>query len=185
MENTAWYFRLFYVPIVNLIVSMILFKIIPAKRMSRVGPDMFWVVVYFTELILWCVLLWFVPFRINPAFWVGIAIICFGYVVFALGYSAMREHPEKKSAVVDWGIYSISRHSHVLAGRITTLGTIVMGWNFNAPIYIVLWVYFVVSMILTHFAVISEEKKTMEAFGKEYVDYMKRVPRYFGIKGGT
>ena len=183
MENTAWYFRLFYVPVVNLIISMILFKIIPAKRMSRVGPDTFWVVVYFAELILWCVLLWFVPFRINPAFWVGIGIICFGHVVFVLGYSAMREHPEKKSAVVDWGIYSISRHSHVLAGRITTLGAIVMGWNFHAPIYIVLWLYFVVGMILTHCAVLSEEIKLIETFGKKYTDYMKRVPRYVGIKG--
>jgi protein-S-isoprenylcysteine O-methyltransferase Ste14 len=183
MDNTAWYLRLFYVPIVNLIVSMILFKIIKGTRMSRVGPDTFWVVVYFAELILWCVLLWFVPFRINPAFWVGIAIIIFGHVVFALGYSAMREHPEKKSAVVDWGIYSISRHSHVLAGKITTLGAIVMGWNFNATIYIVLWVYFVVDMIVTHFAVISEEKKIIEELGHEYRDYMKRVPRYFGIKG--
>jgi protein-S-isoprenylcysteine O-methyltransferase Ste14 len=183
MENTAWYFRLFYVPIVNLIVSMILFKIINAKRVSRVGPDTFWVIVYFAELILWCVLLWFVPFRINPAFWVGVGIIVFGYVVFSLGYSAMRKHPEKKRAVVDWGIYSISRHSHVLAGRITTLGAIVMGLNFNATIYIVLWVYFMVGFIVAHCAVISEEKKIIEAFGKEYVDYMKRMPRYVGIKG--
>ena len=113
----------------------------------------------------------------------GIGIICFGYVVFALGYSAMREHPEKKSIVVDWGIYSISRHSHVLAGRITTLGAIVMGWNFNAPMYIILWVYFVVSFIVTHFAVLSEEKKIIEDLGQEYVEYMKRVPRYVGIKG--
>jgi protein-S-isoprenylcysteine O-methyltransferase Ste14 len=184
MEDTAWYLRLFYVPIVNLIVSMVLFKIIKGTRMSRVGPDTFWVVVYFAELILWCILLWFVPFRINTAFWVGVGIICFGYVVFILGYSAMREHPEKKSAVVDWGIYRISRHSHVLAGRITTLGALVMGWNFNAPIYIVLWVFFVAGIIMTHFGVINEEKKLIAEFGKEYADYMKRVPRYVGIKGG-
>jgi protein-S-isoprenylcysteine O-methyltransferase Ste14 len=183
MENTAWYFRLFYVPIVNFIVSLVLYKIINAKRMRGAGPGKFWAVVYFIGLILWCVLLWFVPFRINLAFWVGIGIIVFGHVVFALGYSAMREHPEKKSAVVDWGIYSISRHSHVLAGKITTLGAIVMGWNFNATMYIVLWGYFVVDCIVTHFGVLSEEKKIIEELGKEYVAYMKRVPRYVGIKG--
>lgn len=183
MEGTAWYFRLFYVPIVNLIISMILYKIINAKRMAGPGPGMFWVVIYFIELIIWCVLMWFVPFEINLAFWVGICIIVFGQVVFALGYSAMREHPEKKSAVVDWGIYSVSRHSHVLAGKITTLGAIVMGWNFHASIYIILWVYFAVDIIVTHFAVIKEEKMLKEEFGQEYVDYMKRVPRYFWIKG--
>jgi protein-S-isoprenylcysteine O-methyltransferase Ste14 len=181
MEDTAWYLRLFYVPIVNLIVSMVLFKIIDAKRMTGVGPGTFWAAVYFTGLILWCVLMWFVPFRINLAFWVGICIIVFGHVVFALGYSAMREHPEKKSVVVDWGIYSISRHSHVLAGKITTLGAIVMGWNFNTTMYIVLWGYFVLDSIVTHFGVLREEKKIIEEFGKEYVDYMKRVPRYLGI----
>jgi len=57
-----------------------------------------------------------------------------------------------------------------------------MGWNFNATMYIVLWVYFVVDIIVTHFPVIREEKKIIEEFGHEYVDYMKRVPRYFGIK---
>jgi protein-S-isoprenylcysteine O-methyltransferase Ste14 len=103
-------------------------------------------------------------------------------VVFALGYSAMREHPEKKSTVVDWGIYGISRHSHVLASKITTLGAIVMGWNFDATIYMFLWIYFVVDMIVTHLGILREEKMNRAAFGREYVDYMKRVPRYFGIK---
>lgn len=182
MEDTSWYFRLFYIPIANFIISMVLFKIINAKRMKGIGPGKFWAVIYLVELILWCVLMWFVPFRINPAFWVGICIIVFGHVVFALGYSAMREHPEKKSTVVDWGIYSISRHSHVLAGNITTLGAIVMGWNFNAIMYIVLWIYFVVAVIISHFGVVSEEKKIIEELGHEYVDYMKRVPRYFAIK---
>jgi protein-S-isoprenylcysteine O-methyltransferase Ste14 len=182
MEDTAWYLRLFYVPIINFIVSIVLFKIINAKRMTGVGPGALWAIVYFIGLILWCVLLWFVPFRINTAFWIGICIIVFGHVVFALGYSAMREHPEKKSVVVDWGIYSISRHSHILASKITTLGAMVMGWNFDATIYIVLWAYFVADIIVTHLGVLREEKMNRAAFGHEYVDYMKRVPRYFGIK---
>jgi len=182
MVGTAWYFRLFYVPILNLIVSMLLFKIINAKRMTGPSPGKFWVMIYFLELILFCVLMWFVSFSIDLAFWVGICIIVFGHVVSALGYSAMREHPEKKNIVVDWGIYKISRHSHVLAGKITTIGAIVMGWNFNSTTYIILWVYFVLDIIVTHFAILNEEKTNVEQFGQRYEDYMKRVPRYLLIK---
>jgi protein-S-isoprenylcysteine O-methyltransferase Ste14 len=102
-----------------------------------------------------------------------------GEVVFALGYIAMREHPEKKQAVVDWGIYKVSRHSHVLAGIICLLGVVVMGWNTHSIIYVILWVYFVLDVVLSHFSVLNEEKLNIERFGQEYKDYMKRAPRYF------
>ena len=91
----------------------------------------------------------------------------------------MREHPEKKQAVVDWGIYGISRHSHVLAGKICLLGVVIMGWNPGSILYIVLCVYFILYVALSHFGVLSEEKLNLERFGQEYADYMKRVPRYF------
>jgi len=130
-------------------------------------------------LIGFCVLMWFVPFKTDLAFWIGISIIVFGQVVFALGYSAMREHPEQKKAVVDWGIYKVSRHSHVLAGIITVLGAIIMGWNLKSTIYPILWVYFALYIIVSHLGLLSEEKIDIEKFGQEYKDYMKRVPRYF------
>lgn len=180
--DTVWYFRLFYVPISNFILSMLLFRIINAKRMTGPGPRKPWAVVYFIRLIVLCVLMWFVSFSIDLAFWIGISIIVFGQGVFALGYIAMREHPEQKKAVVHWGIYRVSRHSHVLAGEITTLGAIVMGWNFNSTVYVILWVYFLVDITLTHFAVLSEEKINIERFGREYEEYMKNVPRYLLIK---
>ena len=126
--------------------------------------------------------MWFVTFSINLAFWIGVGIFVFGEVVYVLGYLAMREHPEKKRTVVDWGIYKVSRHSHVLAGIICLLGVIVMGWDTVSVIYIILWVYFVLYVVLSHFGVLNEEKGNIERFGQEYVDYMKRVPRYFLVK---
>jgi len=180
--ETAWYFRLFFVHILGFIISWFLYGIIRAKRMTGPGPSKPWVMGYWISFIVGWVLMWFVPFSINLAFWIGLGIIVFGEVVYALGYSAMREHPEKKKAVVDWGIYKISRHSHVLAGIICLLGVIVMGWNTASVIYIILWVYFVLHVIMSHFGVLNEEKSNMKRFGREYVDYMKRVPRYFLIK---
>jgi len=177
-----WYFRLFYVPIISFIISWLLFGIIRAKRMSGPGPSKSWAMVYFIALIGGWVLMWFVTFSINLAFWIGAGIIVLGQIVYALGYSAMREHPEKKKAVADWGIYKVSRHSHILAGMICLLGAIVLGWNPTSVIYIILWVYFVLYVILSHFGVLNEEKLNIARFGQEYVDYMKRVPRYFLIK---
>ena len=181
--ETAWYFKLFYVHILWFIISWLLFAIIRAKRMSGPGPSKSLVLAFWTSLIVGWALMWFATFNINLAFWIGLGIIVFGEVVFALGYLAMREHPEKKKTVVDWGIYKVSRHSHVLAGIICLLGVIVMGWTTASVIYIILWVYFVLYVIMSHFGVLNEEKKNIERFGQEYEDYMKRVPRYFLIKG--
>jgi len=178
--ETAWYFRLFYVHILSFVIHGLLHVIIKAKRM---GPPAgkFWIIVALIGVIAGWVLMWFVPFSINLAFWIGLVIIVFGKVVYALGYIAMREHPEKKKAVVDWGIYRVSRHSHVLAVIICLLGVIVMGWNPTSVMYKLLWVYFAIYSIASHFYVLNEEKVNMEKFGQEYVDYMNKTPRYIGI----
>ncbi|MBA7606291.1 hypothetical protein ES703_13439 [subsurface metagenome] len=180
--ETAWYFRLLWVNIAWFVVSWLLFGIIRAKRMSGPGPSRSWVLGFWISFMVGWALTWFVSYSINLAFWIGLVIIVFGEVVFALGYSAMREHPEKKQTVVDWGIYKVSRHSHVLAGIICTLGVIVMGWGSTSVIYIILWVYFALYVLMSHFGVLNEEKLNIERFGKEYEDYMKRAPRYFLIR---
>ena len=180
--DVAWYFRLFYIPILSGILAYLLTFVIKPKRMT--GPAISQTMkiislISFVGLIVW---LWFVPFSINLAFWIGIVIIVFGHVVNSLAYSAMREHPEKKKLVVDWGIYKVTRHPHFQHGVITTLGTIVMGWNTASSIYLGLWGYLVLDIILNHVAILQEEKGTAEKFGQEYKDYMKRVPRYLLIK---
>ena len=176
----AWYFRLFYVHLLVFVVSWLLAGIIRPKRM---GPPTgkSWVIVALIGVIVGWALMWFVTFTVNLAFWIGLGVIVFGEVVYGLGYIAMREHPEKKKAVVDWGIYKVSRHSHVLAGIICLLGVIVMGWNPTSVIYKLLWVYFVFYIIASHFYVLNEERVNIGKFGQEYVDYMNKTPRYIGI----
>ena len=176
--ETVWYFRLFFVYLGWFIISWLLYGIIKAKRMSGPGLSRSMVMVFWASFIIGWVLTWFVTYSINLAFWIGLVIIVFGEIVFVLGYSAMREHPEKKQTVVDWGIYRVSRHSHVLAGIICTLGMVIMGWGSTSVAYILLWVYFALDLILSHFGVLNEEKLKVERFGQEYVDYMKKVPRY-------
>ena len=179
--ETAWYFRLFYVHIVSFVISWLLSGTIRAKRMGApTGKP--WVIGFLAGFVLGWILMWFVPFKINVAFWIGLAIIAFGELVYGLGFLAMTEHPEKKKAVVDWGIYKVTRHPHLMHSVITTLGVIVMGWNTASPVYMFLWLYFVLDIVFTHFSMLREEKVTAEKLGQEYVDYMKRVPRYLSIK---
>jgi len=178
--DIPWYLRLFYVQILNFLVSFLLAMIIRAKRMGAPELSRPLMTGSIIGLIGGCVLLWFVPFRINVAFWIGLCIVVFGQVVFALGYRAMRGHPEKQQVVVDWGIYRVSRHSHIMAGMITLFGTIVMGWNPTSLLYIIVWVYFVLTVLFNHFGIRYEEKVNMEKFGQEYKDYMSRTPRYIG-----
>ncbi len=180
MIETPWYFRLFYVNILWFVISFLLSGIIRAKRMGTPEPKSM-MIVFLIGFVVGCVLMWFIPFSINLAFWIGLGIIVFGEVVYALGFIAMREHPEKKKPVVDWGIYKVSRHFHVLAGLICLLGVIVMGWNTVSVMYVILWVYFVLYVIMSHFYVLSEERVNIEKFGKEYEHYMNKTPRYIGM----
>jgi protein-S-isoprenylcysteine O-methyltransferase Ste14 len=180
--EVEWYFRLFYIPIASGLLAFLLTGVIKAKRMGapEIGkPMMMLSMISFVGLCVW---LWFVPFSINAAFWVGLGIIIFGHVVNSLAYSAMREHPEKKKVVVDWGIYKVTRHPHFMHGVITNLGVIVMGWNPDSMVYMFLWLYFVLDVVFNHFSMLREEKVTIEKLGQDYVDYMKRVPRYLSIK---
>ncbi len=176
--ETPWYFRLLIPNIGEFVCSWLLFAILKAKRMSGPGPSKPLQMVFGLSFIIGWVLTWFIPYSINMAFWIGLGIIILGLIIFSLGYAAMREHPERNQTVVDWGIYRVNRHSHVLASIICLLGVVIMGWNPDSVIYIILWVYLVLYAALSHFGVLSEEKLNIKRFGQEYVDYMKRVPRY-------
>ena len=180
--DVVWYFRLFYIAIASMAFSFLLAAIIKPKRMGRPEMTRPMQVVSMASFIGLCVWLWFIPFSINPAFWVGLVVIILGQAVYALGFFAMREYPERKKVIVDWGIYGVSRHSHLLASVITILGVIIMGWNTQSTLYLFLWLYFVLDIAFNHYAILYEEKRNVEKFGQEYVDYMKRVPRYFPLK---
>ena len=177
-----WYLRLFYMPLLSMVISFLLALLIKAKRMGRPELSKPLQIIWAITFVGFCVWLWFIPFRINLAFWIGLGIMVLSQGIFSLGYFAMREYPERKKTVVDWGIYRVSRHSHVLAGVISTLGTIVMGWNIKSLLYNLLWIYFVLDVVLMHMFVLYEERVNIEKFGQEYIDYLKRVPRYFLTK---
>lgn len=171
--------RLFYLDLAWFIASWLLYYIIGAKRMGGSGTSRKWLVYYWVMVFTGMLLTWFIPFSINTMFWAGIGIIILALVIFNLAYFAMREHPEKKKVVVDWGIYGVFRHPMVMGSNLGILGIIVAGWNPSSTLYIVLCIYFIVYVLFNRFAMRNEEKRNVEKFGQEYVDYMKKVPRFF------
>ena len=179
--DILWYHRLFYISIIVFIFSFFLAFILKAKRMGSPEGGKIWMSLQMISYVVFIVLLWFIPFSINLAFWIGLGIIIFGEVLLAMGFIAMQDHPEKKQKVVDWGIYRVSRHSHQIAGIIIDLGVIVIGWNPNSLIYRILWIYIVFQIIFNHLYILMEEKRNIEKFGKEYQDYIKKTSRYFSM----
>lgn len=179
--DVLWYHRLFYLPILVFLFSFFLAYILKAKRMDAPEGGKIWITFFMISFIIFIILLWFVPFRINIAFWIGLGIIVVGEIILALGFIAMQEHPEKKQKVVDWGVYRISRHSHQLGGIITNLGVVVIGWNPDSLLYLILWIYLISDIVFSHFYILMEERRNVKKFGQEYQDYMKRTPRYFRL----
>lgn len=179
--DTPWYFRLFYVPIANMVITGLLVAIIKPKRMGAPDLNKSMLVISMVSMIALPILLWFVSFSINAAFWIGLIIVVLGQVIFALACIAMREHPEKSATVVDWGIYRITRHPHFLSSVVTCLGAIVMGWTTESTMYIIVWIYFMLDLAYIHVAILHEEKRTAEKLGPEYEAYMACTPRYFLI----
>lgn len=177
----AWYQRLIMIQIIWYIISWLLFAFIKAERMTSPGPDKAWKMGNKLIVVLGLIWMWFIPFSLNTAFWIGFFIITVGEIVLSLGFWAMRKHPERNQTVVDWGIYKFSRNSHVMAGIICLFGTIIAGWNPESPLYLGLWVYFLLRIIQVHMGVLSEENLNIKRFGQNYVDYMKKTPRYAGF----
>jgi hypothetical protein len=101
--ETAWYFRLLIPWISWFVFNLLLLAIIKPKRMSGPGGSKPLEIVSYVSIIAGWVLVWFISYSINMAFWIGLSIIILGLIISSLSDAAMREHPERKQAVVDLG----------------------------------------------------------------------------------
>lgn len=114
---------------------------------------------------------------------VGIIIALAGTVVFACSVITMRDSwragvsETDKTELVTSGIYKISRNPAFLGFDLVYIGMLLMFFN---------WVLLGVSvfaMIMFHLQIVNvEEEFLITAFGKEYLDYKRKVNRYFGRK---
>jgi protein-S-isoprenylcysteine O-methyltransferase Ste14 len=83
----------------------------------------------------------------------------------------------KTTKLVTTGIYSIVRHPQYLAGMLLGFSFIIISQHW---LVLVLGIPF---MIIFYIAGWDEDKFCVKKFGKEYEDYMKKVPRFNLILG--
>lgn len=144
------------VPFVSELISFFLFIIyIVAGQLVKHGENFFLKVAGIISLLL-AIIFMFLPF----------------YLLKKYG------NPEKGKSylytqeVVDKGLYSVVRHPQYLGYIFLVLGFMLIDQN---------WINFTIGtviIILLYLQAKAEEKYCLKRFGKRYVQYMKRVPRF-------
>lgn len=125
----------------------------------------------------------FVNFSVLPV-WARIAGICIavtGVSVFITSVVTMRDSwragvsKTDKTDLVTSGIYRFSRNPAFLGFDLVYLGILLM--FFNLPLYIIS----LLAIIILHLQIVNvEEDFLIDTFREEYINYKKKVCRYFG-----
>lgn len=115
--------------------------------------------------------------------WLGAGIGAVGFAVFITAVITMRDSwragvsKTDKTELVTSGIFAISRNPAFLGFDMLYIGILLMFFN---------WVLFAASAfaaLMFHLQIVNvEEDFLLEAFGEEYLNYRKKVNRYFGRK---
>lgn len=117
--------------------------------------------------------------------WVGAAIALGGAAVFICSVCTMRDSwragvsTTDQTELVTGGIYQISRNPAFLGFDLVYIGILILFFN---------WVLFAVSVftiLIFHLQIVNvEESFLFTTFGNSYLEYQKKVNRYFGRMPG-
>lgn len=115
--------------------------------------------------------------------WLGVSIGAVGVAVFITAVITMRDSwragvsKTDKTELVTSGIFAISRNPAFLGFDMLYIGILLIFFN---------WVLLAASAfaaLMFHLQIVNvEEDFLLEAFGEEYLNYRKKVNRYFGRK---
>jgi protein-S-isoprenylcysteine O-methyltransferase Ste14 len=102
---------------------------------------------------------------------IGATIVIISFI--NLGKSTTVGIPTQKTILKTKALYKFSRNPMYIGAHLLTLSSILIILNIYV---IILGVY---SIIIYHFIILGEEKFLRKRFGKNYLDYCKKVRRYF------
>jgi len=110
--------------------------------------------------------------------WIGIALYALGLIIvilgfFGLGSSVCVGLPEEETKFKTSDIYCFSRNPMYLGGFVMCLGSCVYS------IHIINFILFAIAFAIHHSIVLKEEEFLEERFGNNWVEYKKKVRRYF------
>ncbi len=104
-------------------------------------------------------------------FIIGIILIVIGIVGFLVALNTFKNSPFNKP--ITSGLYKISRNPQLVMMYIVSIGNCLAIGSWTALII------FVLSIIAGHFRILGEEERLTEQYGESYLEYKKKIPRYF------
>lgn len=117
----------------------------------------------------------------NAVRLLGILLATTGLVFFLLSLTTMRDNwragvpTSRQTNLVTAGVYSISRNPAFLGFDLIDLGILLVFFNF--PLFCMT----ILNVLLYHLQIVNvEEDFLITSFGEEYLEYKKKVRRYFG-----
>ena len=137
--------------------------------------DKFWAMVSTFLQIVLLVLSIFVPFKLGTAwFLIGSTIFALSFAAFIWSFHSYGIDPAGKT--IKSGIYRWSRNPMYFFFFAGMFGTCIASASLWLLIVIVPFV------IATHFTILGEERYCAETYGKEYLEYKAKTPRYLLIR---
>lgn len=120
------------------------------------------------------------PLALSGLFLILIGVIIGLLSIRALSFRVLMGLPEikvdqEKTPLATTGIYKYLRHPRYLEFILELTGiTFLSGLGAN----FILWGFFIAMMLL---AIKLEEKELIKRFGQEYLDYMKKTPKFWPL----
>jgi len=123
----------------------------------------------------------FTPIVTGALFWIGCILIIVSGIVYILSILAF---VKPKRGLTTIGIYKVSRNPMYIAMFLIFIGFVLMAWQFSLARGILMITITIFNIIATHWMVLGEERFLSKKYGDAYREYMNKVPRYIGIRGG-
>ena len=118
------------------------------------------------------IILFISPLTIGSAeFLIGIFFYFIGIITLSTAIINFKNAPLTKPIIT--GLYKISRNPQIVSIYIIFLGLILM---IGSGISLIILLG---SITGSHFSILGEEKRLKEQYGDSYLEFKKKVPRYF------
>jgi len=170
----GWIFMLIFFLIFGIVI-----KTCPKEVITRLYDNKGWTKkqYIFTKLAKLCalihlILVIFTPLNIGSIeFIIGISVFLIGTIGFVIAVTNFKKAPLDKP--ITSGLYKISRNPQIMTLFLVSFGTSLVIGSWIAIIIII------VSAVFLHFRILGEEKRLTEQYGDSFLEYKKKVPRYF------
>jgi len=118
------------------------------------------------------ILQWYTLNSIPLLVRLGVGVVSVGMGIYLVQQSHRLVIDAEEPGLVDWGVYSVTRHPMYLGSMLLELGVVLTTMSVPALVF---WI--VIFFMYNRFAA-YEENSLIDLLGDEYRDYQKRVRRW-------